>query len=416
MCAHCRFRHLAFLGSIIAIAILLFDPFLQQVVVYPSRPVPAQDQAVVVRSERYGARSYEGLPLPSVVDLSMKAAIYNGVFAIREDASRGVDYSCATGNCSWPVFASLAVCSKCEDITYLVKKDCDDTGCHMLSLPNGPVLTGLGGQINSTTSNISTSLNDIQASVFKFSTLVSKQVDNPDDAFAMECAMWYCVQTYATSVKDSVISQEILSAWRNDSATLAQRSDLIYNVTATGQNTGANDTVFRVKYLAAEALNSFMSETFTGSGGLNNSGSAFTSDIQQALYNTANISSRIDNLAVAMTNNIRQQNDTDEGPARGTTWKTETYVHVQWAWFSYPAAVALLAIFFLTGSIVETSQRDILVWKASNLALLFHGQDLELTDPSSVKVNKLSRMTAIAKDIKIELMQTAEKDWKLVQR
>lgn len=51
---------------------LLFDPFLQQVVVYPDRLVTADKPAIVARAKRYEAHSYEGLPLPSVLDLSMK--------------------------------------------------------------------------------------------------------------------------------------------------------------------------------------------------------------------------------------------------------------------------------------------------------------------------------------------------------
>ena len=52
---------------------LLFDPLLQQAVVYPDRLVASEDKiATIVRAQRYQARSYEGLPLPSVVDLSMK--------------------------------------------------------------------------------------------------------------------------------------------------------------------------------------------------------------------------------------------------------------------------------------------------------------------------------------------------------
>lgn len=258
---------------------MLFDPFLQQVVVYPSRLVSSEKPAVIVRSERYGARSHEGLPLPSVVDLSMKAAIYNGVFAIGNDADKNIQYSCSTGNCTWPEFSSLAVCSKCENITSLVEKACNDSGCYMLSLPNGPTLSGLGGQINASTTNISSSLNQIQASVFKFSSLISKRIKDPDDALAMECAMWYCVQTYQASVEDAMINQHILRSWRNDSATLGQPSDLIYNVSASSPNTRLNSTIFRVSHLAAEALNSFMSETFTGSGGINNTGSAFSSDV-----------------------------------------------------------------------------------------------------------------------------------------
>ena len=385
-------------------------------VVYPNRPIPAEDVAIVVRSEQYAARSPEDLPLPSLVDLSMKAAIYNGVFAIGNDAEHGVDHVCKTGNCSWPTFSSLAVCDKCEDITSLIEKSCDDTGCYMLSLPNGPTLSGIGSQINSSVTSISSSLNAIEASVFRFSTLISNRFKDPSDAVAIECAMWYCVQTYATSVSDSILRQQVLSSWRNDSATLAQHSDLVYNVSASETVAMADSSVFRVAYLAAEALNTFMSETFTGSGSVNNSGAAFTSDVQQALYNTRNVSARIDNLAISMTNNIRQQNDNMTLSVHGTTWKSESYVHVRWAWFTYPAAVAGLSLLFLTGSIIESAHRDVMIWKASNLALLFHGQGLDLTRGSIVRVNRLSRMSKVARDIKIELTQTLERDWKLVQR
>lgn len=53
---------------------LLFDPFLQQVVIYPDRLKNSGKPATIVRAQNYQARSYEGLPLPSVVDLSMKVS------------------------------------------------------------------------------------------------------------------------------------------------------------------------------------------------------------------------------------------------------------------------------------------------------------------------------------------------------
>ena len=51
---------------------LLFDPFLQQVVVYPDRLIASDKTATIVRAQNYVARSEEGLPLPSVVDMSLK--------------------------------------------------------------------------------------------------------------------------------------------------------------------------------------------------------------------------------------------------------------------------------------------------------------------------------------------------------
>ena len=399
-----------------SILILLFDPFLQQVVVYPSRSVSSGSPAIIVRSEEYGAHSDEDLPLPSVVDLSMKAAIYDGVFAIGNNADRNIQYNCPTGNCTWPEFSTLAVCSKCEDITSLVEKFCNDTGCYMISLPNGPTLTGFGGQINASVSNISASLYEIEASVVKFTSLVSKRIEDSNDALAVECAMWYCVQTYRASVENSVMSQEALVSWRNDSATLDQPSDLFYNVSAYNLSMGTDTNMFKVSYLAAKALNSFMARTFTGNGGMNTTGSAFSSDIMQALYNTDNLTARIGNLAISMSNNIRQQNDTVASPSHGTAWKSETYVHVRWAWLSFPIAVIALALAFLVGSIFETAYRKILVWKSSNLALLFHGQDLKLTNPPMIHVNKVGQMARMAEKVKLHLTQNQNGDWRLVQK
>lgn len=73
-------RHLAFVGATITILLLLFDPFLQQVVVYPDRLVPSEKVATIARAQRYQARSDEGLPLPSIVDMPMKVSMQHRTF------------------------------------------------------------------------------------------------------------------------------------------------------------------------------------------------------------------------------------------------------------------------------------------------------------------------------------------------
>ena len=161
-----------------------------------------------------------------------------------------------------------------------------------------------------------------------------------------------------------------------------------------------------------------MSNTFTGSGEMNPSGSdsAFSSDVIHALYDIKDYPRSIDNLATSMTNNIRHQNDSDSSPFEGVAYLTETYVQVRWAWFAYPATVLALSLLYLLGTIIESRFRDILVWKSSNLALVLHGQGLELRKMDHVPANTLSEMTKMATDVEVELIQTGEKDWKLVQR
>ena len=314
-------------------------------------------------------------------------------------------------SCTWEGFASLAVCSKCANITSLVEKSCNATGCYELSLPGGPSLFGFGGQINSSITSISPDLTKIEASVAQFSSLISKTINNTDDTNAWECAMYYCVNEYSSSVTDGAIYQQISQTWRNDSAAASVGSDLWYKPPFV------NDSTFRVDSLAAKALNEFMSTTFTGSGGINSttSGSAFSSDVIHALYETTNYSHRIENLAISMTNNIRQQKDGSSSPYEGLAYKTETYVKVRWAWFAYPATLVVASLLYLLGTIVETTYRDVSIWKSNNMVMLFHGQRMGLDDPKYVPVTTVSEMRGMYADVKVGLVETEGDGWKLVQ-
>ncbi|KAI4186838.1 MAG: hypothetical protein L6R41_003223 [Letrouitia leprolyta] len=227
--------------------------------------------------------------------------------------------------------------------------------------------------------------------------------------------MFYCIGQFAASVTDGVVDQRMLASWRNDSARFNDTSDLILRPPSEFTNQTNRATTFKVSHVAAAAINSFMTRMFTGSGGTNNSGSVFSSDVMQALYDTSNLTKRIDNLATSMTNNIRGQDDHVSGPAYGIAWKSETYLHVRWAWFAFPAALIFISALFLLGTIYETSYRDVLIWKGSNLALLFHGRGLNLSSPDERPVDKLSSMNTRAKNIKAELLDSPGGGWKLTQ-
>lgn len=321
-------------------------------------------------------------------------------------------------SCTWQSVSSLAVCSKCINITSYVETSCSASGCYEVSLPGGPILSGFGRQINSSVTNISPELEEIEASVVQFSFLISNREKNSDDAVAWECLLSYCVNKYSTSVTDGVVHQEIEESWRNNSATLAQDADLLYKPPDSISENTADSSTFRVTSLAAKALNSFMSETFTGSGYIDTSGSnsGFSSDVIHALYDIKDHSKRVENLAISMTNNIRQQNDGGSGPSSGIAFETETYVKVRWAWFSYPATVVIIALLYLIGTIFETTRRDVAIWKSSNLAMLFHGRNMVLEDPDPIVVSKISQLGERATGIELELLQTSEQDWKLVQK
>ena len=252
----------------------------------------------------------------------------------------------------------------------------------------------------------------------RFSSLYSKRMNDWDDLIGMECVLSYCVNIYHASVTNGNIEQRIEESWRNNSASHSQGADLIYRPPRSIINITANASTFKVAILAAKAMNEFMSSTFTGSGVINLSGpsSAFSSDVIHALYNTRSYSKSIENLATSMTNNIRQQNDSGSSPFEGIAYQTETFVHVRWVWFAYPATVLALSLLYLLGTIIESRNRDVLIWKSSSLALLLHGQGLQLSKSDHVPINTLSEMTEMAKDLEIELIQSSDEGWKLAQR
>ena len=127
------------------------------------------------------------------------------------------------------------------------------------------MLSGSGGQINSSITKISSSLSDFEASVVRFSSLIAKRMDDPHEAVAWECALAYCVNSYSTSVTDGEIQETIVQSWRNDSASYSQDSDLIYSPPDTLFDFKHENTTFKVASLAASSMNDFMSMTFSGS-------------------------------------------------------------------------------------------------------------------------------------------------------
>lgn len=77
---------------------------------------------------RYTGKNGENMTFPQYnfdlrVDFGMTAAIWNGLSDLVRAPNLSPSFLCTSGNCTWDEFTSLAVCSKCANITHhLVKK------------------------------------------------------------------------------------------------------------------------------------------------------------------------------------------------------------------------------------------------------------------------------------------------------
>jgi hypothetical protein len=100
-----RSRPLASLGAIITILALVFDPFIQRIVQYPSLPSPdSGKEASVLRSSNFAIEP---------ASISWINAISAGIWSGAERFAQ--QPSCPSGNCTWEEYPSTGWCSKCQD-------------------------------------------------------------------------------------------------------------------------------------------------------------------------------------------------------------------------------------------------------------------------------------------------------------
>ncbi|CEL03697.1 hypothetical protein ASPCAL04843 [Aspergillus calidoustus] len=98
------------LGALITVLSLAFDPFMQQLLSYPLREAPSDSALASVHQ----CTTYEPGPQD---DFGLRKATNAGIWTDKFE----LDPMCESGNCTWPAFSSVGICSVCEDITPLAQ-------------------------------------------------------------------------------------------------------------------------------------------------------------------------------------------------------------------------------------------------------------------------------------------------------
>ena len=106
-------RYLASIGAVVTILALAFDPFLQQVVKYPSRGISVPSNATTTRMASTFSLSGVNATGPAFESLQYIGAINAGPWS---DSTQFERYpNCPSENCTWPSFQSVGWCSKCAN-------------------------------------------------------------------------------------------------------------------------------------------------------------------------------------------------------------------------------------------------------------------------------------------------------------
>lgn len=424
---HHKGRSVVSLGAIILVLMLAFDPFIQQILSYPVETTTEQPQTTnTTGSENLAfAPQIKYFDSANVPKTDWNGASYRGVWS----SDFGIQPQCPSGNCTWPIYKSLAMCSKCADLTSVATLDCPtpewyNTG-NLTSSYSGKCEIVLP-QGHSSATNVTLNVadgtiqnTDLQtAMVWKVDDYYSNKtylnisapqmvlaeaslalnddkITNQDNMVpgiyiehVTECAISYCIQDidisvhngYTTLHKGSPQFGRLLPI--NSTPTggtylcwvpNGTPSDLgIYTTTIDNESIGMNTSDFVVC-----DFKSLSSDVFTGTKLdrylIADGHELFTTPAGATPANAARVMRMGLNLTMEQTAAAWTQMGLQNTNITivGTIYNTEVVVKVKWLWLILPASLVPGSSIFLTLTILKSRKR--VPWKSSVLALLFHG-------------------------------------------
>ncbi|KAI1085290.1 hypothetical protein F5B20DRAFT_575757 [Whalleya microplaca] len=266
---HIHVRHWTTLGPLIIILLLGFEPFLQAVITHVGRnddratmsadigqsldldigilSIDSHWSTMTVDSDPSGDPSDMTVEVPDWVitpDIGIGAAFFTGMYLASQGQRRDVRFTCGTGNCTWPLATSLAICSTCQDISsHLKRKDSYGTPSYSLE----EIIVNSTSTSSNTTKPLTlsnpTGVPDSSASFFSsYVTSSNRQTisfrENPKTlimakefimagesyaknesawedvtATASECALYFCTRVYQSKVEQNVLTENVLGEW-----------------------------------------------------------------------------------------------------------------------------------------------------------------------------------------------------------
>lgn len=133
---------------------------------------------------------------------------------------------------------------------------------------------------------------------------------------------------------------------------------------------------------------------------------ATTSAFLGCLNTSTNISKTMDRIAAAMLNRLRDMSNITISSQSGSM---ELYIRVSWWWLLLPSSTVVFGTILLISTIITTRKHKLPIWKASELALLFHGLDLSSLSGDSAEMLKASEMKDIASALRVRFGRDLER-------
>jgi hypothetical protein len=393
-----------------------------------------------------------------------------------DDRTLDVRANCPTGNCTFPIFNTLAMCSRCADITNDIKyirttnqlfppsnlsRAIYQRNIIEYKVPGGVSMyqwVDMGNQnqtLNMTftvtwaTPHDLDSLGPDYGLAMPMSLSILRFPYHPDGNDATEqrptgaqCALFPCVKTLAVSVVEGRQKVKPLATWMN----VTSLQDLSNNKDGyiLRPPPPSNLTVppgslppqlldnFQINHDAKDFFTRLMWHYFNGSYTLADqalvSEEAFRIPSDRGplagrgpfyINGTDDIPLMMEHVADSLTTFFRREaeaNSTDS-LIDGTAYKTFTFVSIRWAWLTFPVFMLAATALMLPITVIVTSAKKAPLWKDSTLPLLFHGIQESALPPEfqGPKETALAMMN-ISRDLKVDLRHDDDGQLRLSSR
>ncbi|MCJ1415775.1 hypothetical protein MMC32_002108 [Xylographa parallela] len=379
---------LASIGCLVTLITLFSDAFVQQSVQYPSRQANSTNGTATVPISQYYDQHGKIASLDVAIDPSMLAAVYEGAFSANlSKISTSLSPQCSTGNCTFPAYASLAMCSECRDVSALVKTTNQAT-YNRTFLPNGLSLdlTDSLGILNMST-DIALNTNDFDGNPLVSLSMMymDVNVDTDGDGYssynygqtvAYDCIFSICAEVFHAAVSDGIFTESVTKTYYLS----VQSSDTLdnwefqssLNISQDQLPTESNLT-FAISEAAADGILTWLNANMNGTGLLEDENTyTWSSDFLRAIFENGaeRYTEVIANIATTMTTNIRLQSGQQ---VQGFAISMESFIRVRWLWLILPLIMAVLTVAMLALTMWQSHHLGISSWRNSILAVIKTG-------------------------------------------
>ncbi|KAJ8113771.1 hypothetical protein OPT61_g4166 [Boeremia exigua] len=267
-----RARHWAALGALVIMSTVAFDPFFQAIISVQGRldVIPQASNATIgyahnvsggkfVRNTDLGGASQNDtrmaagfLEVKTRPDFGLVGAIFSSLRNPSTALGEPASFDCVSGNCTWPVMSSAAICSSCTDVsdelepvagfgTYGVSMPWSLVWAHSYeedyttwTLPNAN-LRNYNARYSLEDTKRPQTLLVVNNTVDPLKTIAYQHLEtmlmdfivirasdgflkenalwNESRPIATECALYMCVNAYQTASINSELKEDIVGTW-----------------------------------------------------------------------------------------------------------------------------------------------------------------------------------------------------------